>query len=71
QPFIVNWFNSHRDLCWKDDQTQIDALRPAGSSINNIGRVGVFRDDELHVGYEVTHTLEFHIDNEDDFYYGD
>ncbi len=68
-PYAVNWFNAHSDLSWKTGQADL-WLIPGGAFVTSVTRNGLFRDDPEHVGFELSHTLKFNIENEEAIWLG-
>jgi hypothetical protein len=64
-PYVIHWFNTYPNLIWESGQTQIPYLQPDGASVENTTRLGVFRNDDEHVGVEIPLTLRFMTYNEE------
>ncbi|GAB4527845.1 MAG: hypothetical protein OHK0046_46030 [Anaerolineae bacterium] len=61
QVTILNWINDHPTLIFEPGQDDIDELHPDGVFATGGTRLGVFRDDPVHIGVEFSVTLPFHV----------
>ena len=50
-----------------DRQPEIEELAIPYAQVNGVSRFGVFRDDVQHLGFEITITLPFNVDNDRDW----
>lgn len=69
-PMMLNAINEHPDLRASADVSPVAALSPDGGEALEATRLGVFRDDPIHLGFEISITLPFHIEREE-IYYGE
>lgn len=58
-PQVINYFRSHRRLCYQDDQVPPDCLDTEGVEIDLASPFGDFRDGSNHIGIELRLRLPF------------
>jgi hypothetical protein len=78
-PLMVNYVNKHPDLVFSDTQADDDGeqvghipeLLSEGSRARQLTRLGIFRDDPVHIGLEIGIDLQFDVETDEQFFVDD